>query len=122
MRAVKNNWLSAIAALTLVLGVIFAVDAFEKKAEVKLLSPQDLTIDVSSASNPNDPTQQMVSHLGIADPNCGTSNVTICGATFNLDLNDSEVQRLLQDIEDGNPVTVQDFKDAGYSPSYKWKP
>lgn len=122
MRAVKNNWLSAITALTLVLGVIFAVNAFEKKAEVKLLTPQDLTIDISSATNPNDATEQMVTHLGISDPNCGTSTVTLCGATFNLDLNDPEVQRLLQEIEDGNPVTVQDFINEGYAPTYKWKP
>lgn len=35
MEKIKKNWLSAIAALTLVLGVIFAVNALEKKVEVK---------------------------------------------------------------------------------------
>ena len=130
MRAVKNNWLRATAVLTLALCLSLGLNAFTKKAAVadiqptkeKILVPQDLTVDISSATNPNDATEQMVTHVGITDSLCGTSNATICGATFNLDFNDAEVQRLLQDIEDENPVTVQDFIDAGYTPSYKLKP
>lgn len=99
------------------------------KQEVKvdknaILVPLTFEIDVSSAIDQNNPSQQIITGEGVTDPSCGTSNVTICSAELDLNPSDPLVMELRDKIANNETVTIQDFLniDPNLHATYSKKP
>lgn len=117
-----KNLVSAICAIVAIMGISTIVSGGEKEKKQVAPISMPFTVDVSSATNPDDPEQQRVTNQGITDPTCGSSITTICGVTLNLDPNNPAVAALLDKIDNGEPVSVEDFAPFDSSPTYHHKP
>lgn len=83
MSAIKKNWIGAIAALTLVLGVIFAVNAFEKKVEkVQTMKKWGYNPNAPSGAQWTEVTGMTEQHPGQPGDYSCSSGEEICTADF----------------------------------------
>ncbi len=101
-------------------------DKKEVKAEKKaVLAPRTFELTITNPSDQDNPSEQEIMQEGVNDPACGTSNVTICSVTLDLDAANPDIEELLERIDSGDEtVTVQDFLDIDNSTprSYSHKP
>lgn len=115
----KNIFAVALTVIFTGFGIYAIADGLKSEIEItkSTLTPMDFEITNHSSSS-----DQVITQQGISDLLCGTSNVTFCGASFDLDLDDPETLALLARINNEEEVTVKEFEDLGYTPVYSKKP
>lgn len=99
METLKRNWLKAIAALTVVLGLALSVNAFEKKTEIK---PNQTPIPTSVYFKLKSTQQSDIEQAGNWSD---TPNGDCLGATYLCEVTyDAAVYPTLQDFLNANPT------------------
>lgn len=98
MENLKNYWLRAITGVSLVLGLILGVHAFEKKVEVKpFLDPDPVTVHFELSTDNEEEIADESNWDGPANPNCGNGQY-LCAVTY-----DRSQYPTLRDFLDANP-------------------